>query len=480
MSSLRIGFLPFYVDYYEGICANFPREKAAVAEVCAKELARFGDVGWDKSLVRDLEGAAQAGASLAHWKPDCVVVVTTIAVFGGICRAALTHIDVPILIWNPQLIESVDEGYSMEDIVRNTGQIGTQALANTLVREGRRFRVITGHLGSASMAAELDRFFRVQSVAAALRKARLLAVGGSFELMTDILIDEKELRVLLGPTVAHVSTEELTRRYLAVAEETVACKVAHLRSAHAVIGLTDDELSRSARLSAAFAGLVEDHGADAGSFNCHGGVCLRNPAIGITGCLAHGEQNAHGRPFTCTGDLATAIAMLILKKLTGGSMYTEVQVMDERRAAVVIANSGEGEDAIRRLGHRSTLIANMNFRGCCGRGASFCYPLADGPATLASFTPVRGGFRLIVAEGDVLGETLPDAGALAGFFRFAGTSLTRSYCRWMEAGAVHHAATALGHWASELRELCDWLGIEFVEVDSLWSHGRKRTFTSAS
>ena len=60
-----------------------------------------------------------------------------------------------------------------------------------------------------------------------------------------------------------------------------------------------------------------------------------------------------GRPFTCTGDLPTALAMLILKKLTGVAMYTEVQVMDEKSRAVVIANSGEGEEGIRRKGAAS-------------------------------------------------------------------------------------------------------------------------------
>ena len=51
-------------------------------------------------------------------------------------------------------------------------------------------------------------------------------------------------------------------------------------------------------------------------------------------------------------------------------------------------------------------------------------------------------YRLIVAEGEVLEDTLPDAGALAGFFRFNSDDMQDAYARWMEAGAVHHAATA--------------------------------------
>jgi L-arabinose isomerase len=464
MRRLRIGFLPFYVDYYEGICKEFPREKAAVAAGCARVLERFGEVNWDGALITSAAAASERGRAVTAWEPDCVVIVTTIAVFGGISWAAVSQLKAPVLIWNHQLIESVDDGYAMEDIVRNTGQIGVQALANTMVREGRRFRVVTGCEGSREVEEAMARFFRVMEVVAAIRNARLLSVGGAFELMSDIVIAEKELAERLGPRIVHVTAQELTRRYLEVDEAGVAAHARAVRAEHVLDDLTEEEFNRSMRLSVAFAGLVAEARADGGTFNCHADVCLRNPAIGITGCLCHGEQNAKGRPFTCTGDIPTAIAMLLLKRLTGVSMYTEVQVMDKRRDAIVIANSGEGEEAIRRPGGRSTIIGNTNFRGTCGRGASFAYPLAPGPATLVSFTPAPGGYRLIAAEGEILEDTLPDAGALAGFFRFAHVSLADGYTKWMEAGAVHHAATTLGHWDQDLREICRWLEIEYMKI----------------
>ena len=43
---IRIGYLPFYVGYYEGICPEFPTEKLAVAERCAAALKQFGEVVW--------------------------------------------------------------------------------------------------------------------------------------------------------------------------------------------------------------------------------------------------------------------------------------------------------------------------------------------------------------------------------------------------------------------------------------------------
>jgi len=179
------------------------------------------------------------------------------------------------------------------------------------------------------------------------------------------------------------------------------------------------------------------------------------------------QNDMRERPFTCTGDLPTALAMLLAKRLTGVAMYTEVQVMDEKRGAIVIANSGEGEAGICRKGAPKRVIGNTNFKGTHGRGASFAYPLAPGPATLLSITPTPSGpkpWRLVVAEGEILNDTLPDTGSLAGFFRFAGDDLRASYTRWLEAGPVHHAATTLGHHAADMRDVAEMIDCEFVQV----------------
>ncbi len=484
ISALRIGYLPFYVDYYEGICPDFPREKAAAARRCAEALSKHGEVIWNGELIRDVAGAEAAGRRLAGEKPDCVVVFTSIAVFGGIPWAALQHLNAPILIWNAQAIQTVGRGYTMVEIVRNTGQIGTQALANTLLREGQWFRVVTGYEKSARTMTELEIFFRIIRAVFAVKRARLLAIGESFPMMTDILIDEDALRRHIGATIVHVGNEDLTERYssggchpersegslLNVGKEILRCaqndKQGMTTPKVRIADLTPDEAARSARLSAAVNSLIEEHHADGGTLNCHG-TCLRNPEIGITACYSLGVQNSLGRPFPCTGGLPTAVAMLLLKKLTGVSMYTEVQVMDEKRRAIVIANSGEGEDGIRRAGCKSLVRGNTNFKGVHGRGASFAYPLQPGPATIVSFTPSPRDtkrFRLIVAEGEILKEPLPDAGALAGFFRFKNSDLHTAYTQWLEAGAVHHAATAPGHWASSLRMAAELLKIEYVEI----------------
>jgi L-fucose isomerase-like protein len=465
--SLRIGYLPFYVDYYESICAAFGEEKLTVAKFCAQILAEHGDVVWNEKLILDVKAAEKEGKFLAKQDLDCVVVFTSIAVFGGIPWAALKHLSVPILLWNAQEIQSVNERYSMIEIVRNTGQIGIQALSNTLLREGRKFKVVTGYMKAARTKKELGNFFGIARATSAVRRARLLSIGGPFPLMTDIEIDEEHLREYLGPAVFHVTDKELTRRYLAVSKDRVQAAARVIKENYEVRNLSADEASRSARLCEAVQEIVAEHDVHAGTVNCHKQVCMQNPDIGITACYSLGVQNSLGRPFTCTGDIPTSIGMLILKKLTGVAMYTEVQIVDEPRLAIVIANSGEGEDGMRCKGCPISIQGNTNFKGTHGRGASFAYPLQPGPVTVVSFTPSPKSskpYRLIVAEGEILDEKMPDVGALAGFFRFKNTDVHRGYTRWLEAGPVHHAGTCPGHWLPELTTVAELLDVEVVGI----------------
>ncbi len=243
--ALRIGFLPFYVDYYEGICPDFPFEKQAICERLAEVLRGFGDVLWEGRMIQDHAQATAAGRALAEQSPDCVVAFTSIAVFSAIPMAALQAVACPLLVWNAQQIETVGDSYTMKEIVRNTGQIGTQALANTLVRTGRSFRILTGYESAPRTRKELGAFLGVVHAAKAVRRARLLAVGEPFPAMLDILVDEAVLRREIGVEVVRVDQAEWTRRNEAVQPERVASRVADIYQRHPV-----SEMSEAQRLAA--------------------------------------------------------------------------------------------------------------------------------------------------------------------------------------------------------------------------------------
>ena len=185
----------------------------------------------------------------------------------------------------------------MEDIVRNTGQVGIQALANTLVRQGRTFRVVTGYEHSRQMHRELACFFAAVRVAKAVKSSTLLFVGSAFPMMTDVEADETYLQKRLGPTVRHINADHWNSKYLAVTESDVDIALAECHEVNKVHEIGDDELQRSLRLSIALDQLVRECNGNGGTLNCHVENCLNNPAIGVTACYALGGAESTGKTF---------------------------------------------------------------------------------------------------------------------------------------------------------------------------------------
>jgi L-arabinose isomerase len=451
----RAGLLPLYVPFYEPI-VPLRAEKEAFASGIAAQLAASMDIV-NPGLVDTMEGARAAGQRFREACVDLVIVVPTVAVFGALGWAALEELDAPVCVWAVQPAQGIPDGYNIQELIRNSGGLGVQALANTIARAGRCYTTVFGTHG------KLDVFARVAAVAADLRSATFGRIGSIFPQMTDVLMDAGEWTRKTGSKVVDVDAVALTKHYEAVEGERRAERLRELGN-HRLRHITSDELERSAQLSIALDDIVEEHQLDGGAFNCHGTNCLRNPAIGITACYGVSRQTSHGKPFSCTGDLPTAIALFLMTRLAGAAIYGELDLVDPAANVVLLANGGEGD--FRAAAGSVEITGNENFAGLHGRGASPVFQIARGPATILSFTPIDHppGYRLILAAGEIVEREAGGLGVFHACFRFAGLSAPKAFEGWCDSGAVHHLALGPGDWRKELHLIARMLRFDCMEV----------------
>jgi len=454
----RIGLLAPFVSYYEKI-APLRAEKELFAAELDELLGGICEV-MGGGLV-DSEAAARAsGEAFLAAEVDAVIVAPTLAVFGALPWAAVEALppSLPIAIWRIAPLRTVPADYEIRALIRNSGTLGAMALGNTLARKGRVFRIFDDQPQAGDLPEAIRSFIFASRAAAELRRARLGLIGSVFPQMTDILMDTEEWTRATGSEVIAVSPGEFTRACLAVSDRALEEAVGQIIAWHSVDDISEDELRRSMRISLALDELAQRLSLSGGAFNCHGENCLQNPALGLTGCFAVSKQTSEGRPFSCTGDLPTAVALLIAKHLSGATIYGELDMVDEERDLALLANGGEGDAAFST--RPMNIFGNENFTGLMGRGASVSVASPEGAATLLSFTPLENqGYRLIVAEGSLDPSVRT---ALKGFhagFRFAGKSARRGLRDWIEAGATHHLAVALGRQAKAIKligEIFHW------------------------
>jgi L-arabinose isomerase len=283
-------------------------------------------------------------------------------------------------------------------------------------------------------------------------------------------VDAQALRAATGIEIVPIEPGEVLDRWRAVQPSQVRAFEEEVDAVwERAPDIEDGEsLIRSLRAAAAMERIVEDYQLDAGAMNCHVPDIRFGEEIGITPCYALGRLTSRGIPWTCTGDVPTAVAMLTVKRLGGVSVYHELEAVDYATGEFVIANSGEHDLGWCAPDERPRLRRNGWFDGIDPRcGVCGCFEATPGPATLVGFTAhprAAGGFRFITARGAITARRFRQTGTLNGAFRFASGPPEEAWARWVMAGVSHHSCATRGNYSGMIKRVARHLRIEAVDL----------------
>ena len=275
-----------------------------------------------------------------------------------------------------------------------------------------------------------------------------------------------EQLVGLGVEVIDVDPPGIAAAFGAMGDGEVSALVGELRDRFEAGRVDDQVLARSARLALAMKELCYRNDASAGAVNCHGDALRWNPEVGVTACLGVALCTEAGLPFACTGDIPTAIALAMGKRLAGSALYCELYQVDFPGNWILVANGGEGDLTIRAASSDVTLLPEDHYMGDHGPGTAVAFELPAGPATLISLSPLdhSDGWVLVGAEGQILDSKHHAMEGPNGMFRFDSGGVAEAYARWCEAGATHHAAVLPGRHGDVLRLTAGMLRITYTAV----------------
>jgi L-arabinose isomerase len=340
-------------------------------------------------------------------------------------------------------------------------------LTNVLVRRGRPFALVAGRLDDPRAVARVAAGLRAGAVAARLRGARVGRVGRPVDGYDCVDADDARLRAATGIELVPIAAAEVRERYLAVAPERVVELERETRAAWTVDPAAEGEtLQRSLRAACAVEDLVRDHRLDAGAMNCHVPEIRLGAEVGIAPCFGLGRSTSAGVPWTCAGDVVTAVAMLTCRWLGGAALYHELETLDYATGELVVANTGEHDLAFLAPGERPELRRNEWFAADPVPGACACFGPPAGPATLVAFTELDApaGYRYVVGEGSFTATRWPDAGTPHAAFRFDHEPAPEAWERWVRAGANHHSSATPGAFGDAVAQVAAFLGTECVRV----------------
>lgn len=361
---------------------------------------------------------------------------------------AVKDLDVPVVLVNIQKLKALD--YDHTDIASWLGEGYACGAVGEMVadleRYGKRHAVITGVVegGDEGVKSEIEEWCLAAQTRRRFRDTNIAQVGRPYPGMMDLYIDESNLYRRMNLYTKQFDWEKMWVIADEIKDEAVIKAKAQeiLDTFEIEGGGTIEQVWDMARYVVAFEQWCEDE--QLGLIASHYDGFAKGAAGVLDSMLIPAFSMLIKQGVACAveGDMKVAMAMSILKTISGTGQLAEMYSIDFNDDIAIIGHSGSGDADI--SDKKPTMKIVEVFHGKSGGGYLTQFYPYTGPVTYLAITQDgNGNFKFIAAEGvNEEGEILS----------FGDTNMrTRFTCgarefvnRWSELGPTHHFAAATG------------------------------------
>lgn len=420
----------------------------------------------DGGMVTTKEQSQEAGDLFRAADVDLVILQMLTYATSYNVLPAVRDLDVPVVVVNVQ--KKAQPDYANTDIPTWLGDLYACGAPGEVVadlnRAGKRSAVVTGVVegGDALVAEQLDQWCRAAQVRRRLRRTNIAQIGRPYPGMMDLYIDETNLYNRLGLYTKQFDWEKMW----AIADtiddqEAVDAKAAEILATFDVEGgakIADEPIQEMAKYVVAFERWCRDE--EIGLVASHYDGYAKGQAGVLDSMLipAFSMLIKQGTACAVEGDMKVAIAMSILKTISGTGQLSEMYSIDFPEDIVIIGHSGSG-DADISTAKKPTLKVVPVFHGKTGGGYLTQFYPGHGTITFLGITQDGDGhFKFVVAEGENVDGPI---------FTFGDTNMRMKFPigarefmnRWNETGPTHHMAACLGSQTDTILKVAKILNV---------------------
>ena len=402
----------------------------------------------DGGIVTTKELAMKAGDKFRAADVDLVILQLLTYATSYNMLPAVRDLDVPVVLVNLQ--KKLAPDYANTDTATWLGELYACGAVGEMVadleRAGKRHSVITGVVegGDPEAQAEIEDWCKAAQVRRRFRDTNLAQIGRPYPGMMDLYIDETNLYHRMWLYTKQFDWEKMWAIADGVSdEETIRAKAQDILDTFEIEGGgTIEKVWDMAKYVVAFEQWVRDE--QIGFVASHYDGFAQGKAGTLDSMLIPAFSMLIRQSVACAveGDIKVAMAMSILKTISGMGQLSEMYSIDFKEDICIIGHSGSGDADISCK--KSIMKIVDVFHGKTGGGYLTQFYPHLGPVTYLGITQDRDGhFKFVAAEG--VNEEGP-------IFTFGDTNMrtrftcgAREFCnRWSEAGPTHHMAAASG------------------------------------
>lgn len=399
-------------------------------------------------IVTTKEQAMEAGDKFRAADVDLVILQLLTYATSYNMLPAVRDLDVPVVLVNLQKKKAPD--YANTDTATWLGELYACGAVGEMVadleRAGKRHAVITGVVegGDPHAQAEIAEWCKAAQVRRRFRDTNLAQIGRPYPGMMDLYIDETNLYHRM-----YLYTKQFDWEKMWAIAGDITGDAAIRAKAQDILdtfdiegGGTIEKVWDMARYVVAFERWVKEERIALIASHYDGFAQGQAGVLDSMLIPAFSMLIKQGVACAVEGDIKVAMAMSILKTISGTGQLSEMYSIDFNEDLCIIGHSGSGDADI--SAKKPTMKVVDVFHGKAGGGYLTQFYPHLGPVTYLAITQDRDGhFKFVAAEG------VNEAGPV---FSFGDTNMrtrfacgARAFCdKWSQAGPTHHMAAASG------------------------------------
>ena len=431
-------------------------EANRVASLYEEKLKPFGKVV-NPGFFENEPEAAKAAAMMKNEDVDIVVFIEIAYQKGIVAMRALLDLDVPIVIWNSQLIEEFGEDADFDLIMVNSGMAGLPEVSSCLIRSKKQFYIVTGSINDESALKELSEYITAAKAVGRLKNTKIGIIGPPYEGMTDLMQDNYALMDIFGCSCWPVDHDEVTEAFLKIDDKAAKRLIEQETRSGKTIDVEENMMIRSAKLALAVEEIVNRHSLDAVALFDQ--IWMFNEEVGIIPSYATSRMLENHVPFACEADVLRAIAMLVLEEVAGHSTFLEHYILDYKNDVMFNAHENHGNMALADPEYGARIMASIYSEGTHGFGAACCFSHKPGDITLFSIGNIgECKVQFVCSQGQALKMKPRDISSPQTFFKWQGGGIKEFSQKWLMAAPSHHHVAAYGKLNSTLNKVANMVG----------------------
>ena len=421
----------------------------------------------DGGMIYNKELAEEAGEKFRKADVDLVIMQLLTYATSYNMLPVVRDLDVPVVLVNVQKLKALD--YDHTDIPTWLGEGYACGAVGEMVadleRHGKRHAVITGVVegGDPHVQKEIDEWCRAAQVRRRFRDTNIAQIGRPYPGMMDLYIDESNLYRRMFLYTKQFDWEKMWAIADDITDENAIREKAQdiLDTFDIEGGGSIEEVWEMAKYVVAFEQWVKEEKIGMTASHYDGFAQGKAGILDSMLIPAFSMLIKQGTACAVEGDMKVAMAMSIMKTISGTGQLSEMYSIDFNDDIAIIGHSGSGDADI--SDKKPTMKIVKVFHGKVGGGyLTQFYPYL-GPVTYLAITQDGDGhFKFVVAEGVNEDGPILSIGDTNMRTRFS-CGAARFVDLWSEAGPTHHFAAGVGRHIDEIVKVAKILNVP-VEI----------------